>query len=172
MAKKSAGILLYRINNNLLEILLVHPGGPFWAKKDLGSWSIPKGEFADDEIPLEAAKREFKEETGIDVSGEFIELTPIRQHSGKIVHGFAIKGDIDPKSIKSNTFEMEWPPKSGQKQAFLEIDRGEWFNLGNGKIKINKFQAALLDELAKKLNMEDQLSINESSDHSPQLGLF
>lgn len=161
MAKKSAGILLYRIVNNSLEILLVHPGGPFWAKKDLGSWSIPKGEFSDDENPLEAARREFKEEIGVDINGEFIELTPIKQRSGKIVHGFAVKADIDPKLIKSNTFEMEWPPKSGQKQSFLEIDKGEWFNLADGKIKINKFQIALLDELAVKLNMANQQILNK-----------
>jgi len=128
MAKKSAGILLYRIKNNSAEVLLVHPGGPFWAKKDLGSWSIPKGEFSDNENPIEAAKREFQEEIGLEIKGKFIELTPIKQNSGKIVLD-CDRGDIDPKSIKSNVFEMEWPPKSGKKQSFPEIDKGEWLIL-------------------------------------------
>ena len=116
MEKKSAGILLYRLKNKFLEVLLVHPGGPFWTKKDLGAWSIPKGEFTKDENPLDAAKREFQEELGIDCTGEFIPLTPIKQRGGKIVHAWALEGDIAPNQIKSNTFEMEWPPKSGRKQ--------------------------------------------------------
>jgi len=158
MAKKSAGILLYRIKDDLLEVFLVHPGGPFWVKKDLGSWSIPKGEFTDDEVPLEAAKREFKEETGMDVDGDFLELTPVKQKSGKIVYGFAIEKNINSEAIKSNTFEMEWPPKSGKKQPFLEIDKGEWFNLADGRSKINKYQLAFLQELSERLNMADQMS--------------
>src|SRR2546422_40260 len=128
MSKKSAGILLYRIKNKNPEVFLVHPGGPFWAKKDLGAWSIPKGELSDNEAPLDAAKREFKEETGMDINGKFIELTPVTQKGGKLVYAFALEGEIDPDEIKCNTFEMEWPPRSGKKQEFPEIDRSGWFN--------------------------------------------
>src|SRR5674476_604456 len=113
MQKKSAGILLYRFQNNLPEVLLVHPGGPFWAKKDLGVWSIPKGEFEADENPLDAAKREVKEETGIKVQGDFIELTPVKQKSGKVIYAWALQGNFNLEEIQSNTFEIEWPPKSG-----------------------------------------------------------
>src|ERR1700733_5557461 len=109
----SAGILLYRLKHKHLEILLVHPGGPFWKNKDLGSWSIPKGEFTTGEDALQAAKREFLEEIGSTITGDYIELTPVKQKSGKIVYAWACQGDIDPKKIKSNSFEMEWPPKSG-----------------------------------------------------------
>lgn len=179
MAKKSAGILLYRLTNHILEILAVHPGGPFWAKKDLGSWTIPKGEFTDEEPPLDAAKREFLEEIGIDISGKFIELTPIKQNSGKMVYAFAVQGDIDPETIKSNTFEMEWPPKSGKKQAFPEIDKGGWFNVPQAKQKLLEPQTALIDELAKKLNLtEEQLknkitdNLNSNKTNPPQLDLF
>lgn len=154
--KKSAGILLYRIKDNNLEILAVHPGGPFWAKKDTNAWSIPKGEFTDDENPLDAAKREFTEETGITISGNFIELTPIKQNSGKIVYAFAMQGDLDPQNIKSNTFEMEWPPKSGKKQTFPEIDKGEWFNVTLAKQKLIASQIPLVDELANRLNLKSE----------------
>jgi len=155
MDKKSAGILLYRLTNSKLEVLLVHPGGPFWAKKNLQSWSIPKGEFTEEENPFAAAKREFEEEIGIPLSGNFIELTPIRQKSGK--------RNIDPKLIESNTFEIEWPQESGIKQSFPEIDRGEWFDVTKVKLKINESQAALIDELILKLNLtKDQIS-NDSN---------
>ncbi len=158
MEKKSAGILLYRLTNSKLEVLLVHPGGPFWAKKDLHCWSIPKGEFTEEEGPLAAAKREFKEEIGIPLSGNFIELNPIKQKNGKTVFCYACEGDIDPKLIESNTFEIDWPPKSGIKQSFPEIDRGEWFDITIGKLKINESQATLIDELILKLNLtKDQL---------------
>jgi predicted NUDIX family NTP pyrophosphohydrolase len=151
MEKRSAGILLFRFKNNSLEVLLVHPGGPFWAKKDLKSWSIPKGEFRDEEDPLQAAKREFEEEIGIPLSGNLIELSPIRQKGGKVVHCYACEGDVDPKIIKSNSFEMEWPPKSGKKQFFPEIDCGEWFKITEGKIKINESQVDFINELVEKL---------------------
>jgi len=149
MFKKSAGILLYRVKNKFLEVFLVHPGGPFWAKKDLGVWSIPKGEFKEDENPLDAAKREFQEEIGIYCSGDFIPLTSIKQKNGKVVYAWALKNDIAPNQIKSNIFEMEWPPKSGKKQEFPEIDRGEWFGVLEAKQKINKSQVALIEELMK-----------------------
>ncbi len=154
MAKKSAGILLYRITNKKTEVLIVHPGGPFWMKKDLGAWSVPKGEFEDDEIPLDAAIREFEEEMGDKLSGEFIQLTPVKQKSGKVVYVFALERDFDISKIKSNTFSMEWPPKSGKTQEFPEIDRGEWFDLETGKKKLNEYQASFIDELEGKLNLK------------------
>ncbi len=126
-SKKSAGILLYRLVNETTEVLLVHPGGPFWSKKDLGAWSIPKGEFDEDENPLDAAIREMEEETGLKTSGDFIELTPLKQKSGKLVYAWALQKDIDPEKIKSNHFEIEWPPKSGTKRSFPEIDKAAWF---------------------------------------------
>ena len=156
MVKKSAGILLYRVKNKFLEVFLVHPGGPFWAKKDLGVWSIPKGEFTEDENPLDAAKREFQEEIGIYCTGEFIPLTAAKQKGGKIVYAWALEGDIDPNQIKSNTFEIEWPPKSGKKQEFPEIDKGEWFNISEAKQKINKNQVALIEELMSKLDFTEK----------------
>jgi predicted NUDIX family NTP pyrophosphohydrolase len=159
LEKKSAGILLFRLTNLKLEVLLVHPGGPLWAKKDLNSWSIPKGEFTEDENPLDAAKREIEEEIGIPLSGNFMELTPVRQKSGKQVLCYACEGNIDPHIIKSNTFEIEWPAKSGRKQSFPEIDRGEWFDVAKGKLKINESQVALIDELVLKLSLtKDQVS--------------
>jgi len=153
MSKKSAGILLYRFENDLPEIFLVHSGGPFWAKKDLGAWSIPKGEFEADENPLDAAKREVEEETGIKVSGEFIELTPVKQKSGKIIYAWAQEKDINPAQITSNNFEIEWPPKSGKKKAFPEIDKAAWFNMDEAKKRIVEEQASLIKELENKLNI-------------------
>lgn len=149
--KKSAGTLLYRYNKQKPEFFLVHPGGPFWKNKDAGAWSIPKGEFADDEDGLQAAKREFKEETGHSVAGEFIPLAPVKQKGGKTIYAWAIEGDIDTAAIKSNTFEMEWPPRSGKKQEFPEVDRGEWFSAEQAKEKINPSQAALIEELINRL---------------------
>lgn len=154
MHKNSAGILLYRFNDNSLEVLLVHPGGPYFTKKDSGAWSIPKGEFMPEENPLDAAKREFKEETGLGILGtDFIELSPIEQKNNKTVYAWAIPGNIDTSIIKSNTFELEWPPKSGRKQTFPEIDKGAWFDVSIAKTKINERQVPLLEELVKKLNL-------------------
>ena len=149
--KKSAGILLYRLRNKQCEVFLVHPGGPFWKNKDLGSWSIPKGEFDDSEDPLAAAQREFEEETGIACTGEFIPLEPVRQKSGKRVFAWALEMDIDPGSIKSNLFSMEWPPKSGQSKEFPEIDKGQWFDPVEAKQKINSYQSPLIDQLLQEL---------------------
>ncbi len=151
MTKTSAGILMYRRTGEGLEVFLVHPGGPFWAKKDLGAWSIPKGEFSGGEDPLEAAKREFREETGLDADGEFIALEPIKQPGGKWVHAWALEGDCDPHKIESNTFAMEWPPRSGRKKEFPEIDRARWFTLVEAEKRINKGQVALLEQLHRKL---------------------
>ena len=152
MAKKqSAGVVLYRLRDSKVEIFLVHPGGPFWAKKDAGAWSIPKGEFADDENPLATAKREFAEETGCIIDGDFIELTPVKQPGGKLVYAWAIEGDCRAESIKSNLFTLEWPPRSGKRKEFPEVDRAAWFDLTTAKDKILKGQVALLEDLQRKL---------------------
>ncbi len=147
MPKTSAGLLMYRSQEGALEVFLVHPGGPFWAKKDLGSWSIPKGEFDPDDDPLASAKREFEEETGFAAVGEFKLLAPLKQPSGKIVHAWAFEGDCDPKAINSNTFSIEWPPRSGKMQAFPEVDRAGWFTIDAAKKKILKGQVGFLEEL-------------------------
>ncbi len=155
MAKLSAGLLVYRVKDKTIEVFLVHPGGPFWAKKDEGSWSIPKGEYTATEDPLEAAKREFKEETGFDPpTSKMIELQPIKQPSGKIVSVWAVEGDFDAGKIRSNLFSMEWPPKSGRQQEFPEVDRAEWFKLGEARIKILKGQIGFLDQLSTLLQFK------------------
>ncbi|MBB3970890.1 NUDIX domain-containing protein [Mucilaginibacter phyllosphaerae] len=149
MTKQSAGILLYRHKNGLLQVFLVHPGGPFFRKKDDGAWSVPKGEFTDDEDALAAAKREFEEEVGKPVTGDFIKLQPVKQKSGKVVHAWAVEGDIDHETIVSNTFEIEWPPRSGKRASFPEIDRAGWFSADVAKLKIIPGQVGLIDELEK-----------------------
>ena len=147
--KQSAGILLYRKTDDTLQVFLVHPGGPFFKNKDAGAWSIPKGEFLDDEEPLAAAKREFAEETGQPIDGEFITLGSVKLKSGKTVYAWAIEGDIDHETIVSNTFELEWPPRSGKKIVVPEIDRAGWFKLPTAKQKINSAQAAFIEKLEK-----------------------
>ncbi|MFZ0391246.1 MAG: NUDIX domain-containing protein [Calditrichia bacterium] len=147
MPKKSAGILMYRIKDSQVRVLLLHMGGPFWAKKDAGAWSIPKGEYGEDEEPQQAARREFREETGSEINGPFIPLAPLQQKGGKWVHAFAAEGDFNPGSLKSNTFPLEWPPKSGRMQEFPEADRAAWFDLPQAREKILKSQIPLLDEL-------------------------
>ncbi len=152
MAKLSAGLLVYRVKDKTVEVFLVHPGGPFWAKKDGGAWSIPKGEYTSEENPLEAAKREFKEETGFEPpAGKMMELQPIKQPSGKVVIAWAVEGDFDAGKINSNTFSMEWPPKSGKQQEFPEVDRAEWFSLEEAKAKILKGQAGFIEQLIENL---------------------
>jgi predicted NUDIX family NTP pyrophosphohydrolase len=150
MAKQSAGLLMYRVREDVLEVLLVHPGGPFWRNKDEGAWSIPKGEFGDEESALDAALREFEEETGLRPEGPFMALTPVKQKSGKVVHAWAFEGDCDPGRIRSNTFAMEWPRGSGRLQEFPEIDRAAFFSLDEARAKINPGQARLIDELAHR----------------------
>ena len=147
MPKQSAGILLYRKINDQLEVFLVHPGGPFFKNKDDGVWSIPKGEFLDDEDALIAAKREFLEETGQSIDGEFIKLKPVKLKSGKTVYAWAVEGNIDQELIVSNLFEMEWPPRSSKMASFAEVDRAAWFEPAVAKVKINPAQIALIDEL-------------------------
>jgi predicted NUDIX family NTP pyrophosphohydrolase len=151
-AKRSAGILLYRLNGGEPEVLLVHPGGPFWAKKDEGAWSIPKGEYEDGEDPEACARREFAEETGAELApGELADLGSVKQKSGKQVTAWAVEGDLDPVTVTSNTFEMEWPPRSGTRQSFPEVDRAEWFDLDTAREKLNPAQTAFLDRLAERL---------------------
>jgi predicted NUDIX family NTP pyrophosphohydrolase len=148
MPSKSAGIIAYRKRRNL-EILLVHPGGPFWRNKDLGAWSIPKGEYAEEEDAETAARREFAEELGFEPAVPLIALGEVKQRGGKIVTAFAAQLDIDVSSIRSNTFEMEWPPRSRKRQVFPEVDRAEWFTLEKAREKINAGQRPLLDRLAQ-----------------------
>lgn len=148
MAKRSAGILAYRFHNSILQVLMVHPGGPFFAKKDIGVWSIPKGEYAEGENPLAAAQREFLEEVGIPVSGNFRQLTPVKLKSGKTVSAWAVEADIELGGFVSNTFQMEWPPKSGRTIEIPEVDRAEWMDIATARQKINAGQVALLTELA------------------------
>lgn len=150
MPPKSAGILLFRKSSRSTEVFLVHPGGPFWAKKDLQAWSLPKGEFHEQEDPLEAARREFFEETGMNPEGNFLELTPVRMKSGKWLYAWALEGEINPAEIRSNTFEIEWPPHSGKKQSFPEVDKGAWFDLRLAKEKISPSQLPFLQEFAEK----------------------
>ena len=150
--RRSAGILLHRRREGRLEVLLVHPGGPFWANRDEGAWTIPKGEYEEGEDALDAARREFTEETGFAVEGPFRELAPVRQRSGKIVRAWAVEGDCDVAAIRSNTFCMEWPPRSGRTAEFPEVDRGEWFTIEEARVKILAAQAPLLDELARRVS--------------------
>jgi predicted NUDIX family NTP pyrophosphohydrolase len=154
MPSKSAGLLLYRESIEGLEVLLVHPGGPFWAKKDDGAWSIPKGEFADGEDPLAAAKREFKEETGVQPDGEFVPLEPLKQPGGKLVFAWAVRSDFDPSTLDSNKFSMEWPPKSGRQQEFPEVDHAAWFAVEFASRKVLKGQVPFLDQLRRKVDAE------------------
>ena len=146
MAKQSAGLLMYRKREGRLEVLLVHPGGPFWAKKDLGAWSIPKGEFAGDEDALSAAIREFQEETGLSAHPPFLPLGSANQ-SGKRVQAWAFEGDCDPETLVSNQFEMEWPPRSGKRVRFAEVDRGAWFALPEARGKMLAAQVQFLERL-------------------------
>jgi predicted NUDIX family NTP pyrophosphohydrolase len=153
MPKRSAGILMYRQPRAGIELLLVHPGGPFWAKKDWGAWSIPKGEYGESEDPLTVAQREFEEETGARAHGDFLALGDIVQAGRKIVTAWAVEGDFDPATLKSNEFELEWPPRSGRTASFPEIDRAEWFAPAEARRKIlsgqSEFIARLLTVIAK-----------------------
>jgi predicted NUDIX family NTP pyrophosphohydrolase len=149
--RTSAGILLYRKKNNFMEVFLVHPGGPFWKGKENGAWSIPKGEFSEGEDPLTVAKREFNEETGQTIDGNFVELTPIKQKGGKMVYAWAVEGHADAETIVSNTFKTEWPYKSGKWITIPEVDKAGWFSTEEAKEKINLAQAELIEDLIKRL---------------------
>lgn len=152
MPKQAAGILLYRRRAGRLEVLLAHPGGPLWARKDLGAWTIPKGQFTDGELPLDAAKREFEEEMGSAPSGEFQPLGTLKQPSGKVIHAWAAESDFDTTTVKSNLFELEWPPKSGRTSEFPEVDRAEWYSIEDARLKIIKGQAPFLERLLEITN--------------------
>jgi predicted NUDIX family NTP pyrophosphohydrolase len=150
VTKRSAGLLLFRRNERGIEVLLVHPGGPFWTRKDLGAWSIAKGEYEEGEEPLAAARREFQEETGFVIEGAFLELGTIRQAGGKVVSVWGIEGDCDPAKLTSNRFQMEWPPRSGSMKEFPEVDRGAWFTLPEAHDRILASQRPFLDRIAEK----------------------
>jgi predicted NUDIX family NTP pyrophosphohydrolase len=152
MAKRSAGLLMYRWHNGHLEVFLVHPGGPFWAKKDLGAWSISKGEYVEGELPLDAARREFEEETGFVAQGDFLELGAVQQAGGKVVSAWAFAGDCDPSNLISNRCEIEWPPRSGRQIEIPEVDRGSWFSIADAKERILKSQAPFLERLSRLLS--------------------
>ncbi len=152
MPKRSAGLLMYRRQNGHLEVFLVHPGGPFWAKKDLGAWSISKGEYLEGELPLEAAQREFHEETGFAAQGDFLELGTVKQAGGKEVSAWAFEGDCDPGQLISNRCEIEWPPRSGRKIEIPEVDRASWFSIAEGRERILKSQAPFLERLSGLLS--------------------
>jgi predicted NUDIX family NTP pyrophosphohydrolase len=152
MTKQSAGILMYRGAGPLLELLLVHPGGPFWAKKDQGAWSIPKGEYGEGEELLACAIREFEEELGSPLPhGEYVALGALKQPSRKVIAAYAVEGEFDPASLRSNHFEMEWPPKSGRRQSFPEVDRAQWFGVAEARAKIQPGQAPFIDRLLAKI---------------------
>ena len=152
MPKQSAGLLLFREIHGQLEVMLVHPGGPFWAKKDDGAWSIPKGEFTSAEDPLAAARREFEEELGAPVDGEFIPLGVIKQPGGKLVHAWAVGAEFDPAQLKSSPFSIEWPRRSGRQQEFPEVDRAGWFSIDRARTKILKGQIEFLDRLIERFS--------------------
>lgn len=151
MVKTSAGLLMYRTSGGVLEVLLVHPGGPFWKNKDDGAWSIPKGEVEPGEDLLATAKREFHEELGLEAAGPFLELAPVKQKGGKIVHAWAFEGDCDPAAISSNTFSIQWPPKSGRQTEFPEVDRAQFFDLQTARSKVNQGQVPLLEEVEARV---------------------
>jgi predicted NUDIX family NTP pyrophosphohydrolase len=151
MVKRSAGLLMYRRKSNGVEVFLVHPGGPFWAAKDAGAWMIPKGEYGEDEEPLAAAKREFREETGFEPGQDFIDLGQVKQTGGKLVNAWAFEGDCDPARLVSNSCLLEWPPRSNRMIEIPEVDRGAWFRLAAARGAILKSQAPFLDVLAEKL---------------------
>jgi predicted NUDIX family NTP pyrophosphohydrolase len=155
MAKRSAGLIMYRWRESHLEVFLVHPGGPFWASKDKGAWSIPKGEYADGEEPFEAAKREFFEETGFAPEGKFLELGSITQSGGKIVIAWAVEGDCDPSRLTSNLCQVKWPPRSGRVVEFPEVDRGDWFSIPAAREHILKNQEPLLNRLCTGLQLSE-----------------
>jgi len=152
MPKCSAGLMMYRRRPPNVEVFLVHPGGPFFAKKDLGAWTIPKGEYLEEESPLDAAKREFQEETGFPVTESFLDLGSIKQAGGKIVSAWAFEGDCDPSTMISNDCEVEWPPRSGRLIEIPEADRGAWFSIDEAKARIKSTQIPLLDRLMTALN--------------------
>jgi predicted NUDIX family NTP pyrophosphohydrolase len=163
MKKISAGLLMFRMRSARMEFLLVHPGGPYWQRKNFGSWSIPKGEYAQGQDPLEAAKREFEEETGYVPSGNFLTLGEIKQAGGKVVAAWAFEGDCDPRKIRSNTFSMEWPPKSGKMREFPEVDRADWFSPEDARKHILEGQSGFLERCLAHIGPAAENSIHHST---------
>jgi predicted NUDIX family NTP pyrophosphohydrolase len=159
MPKQSAGILLYRINGARTEVFLVHPGGPYWAKKDIAGWSMPKGELVEGEEPLAGAQREFKEETGHELTGLFSPLGTLRPSGGKVIHAWAHRGDCDPATIVSNTIEIEWPPRSGKRLTIPEVDRAAWFSLDQAAVKLHRGQVEFLARLETLIGPEGKNSL-------------
>jgi predicted NUDIX family NTP pyrophosphohydrolase len=172
MKKYSVGILLFRFKDRKLEVMLVHPGGPFWAKKDEGAWSIPKGLMEENENPLDAAKREFREETGFEIEGEFIDLGEIRQPDGKIIHVWALEKDLDVTEIVSNKFTIEWPRNSGRMQEYPEVDKASWFDIKQAKKKILKGQIGFIEKLVEILNYIPGKEYLDKKDKYKQATLF
>jgi len=173
--KLSAGILLYRRSDSGIMVLLVHPGGPYWAKKDDGAWSIPKGEYEPEADAFDAARRELEEETGFRAEGDFIPLDSVKQPSGKVVTAWAVGAQWDPSNLRSNTFSIEWPPRSGRQQEFPEVDRAEWFSLGAAQRKLLKGQVPFLERLARVLSVqveEGPIGTSTNSSGDPQGSLF
>jgi predicted NUDIX family NTP pyrophosphohydrolase len=160
--QQSAGLVLFRRRPDGLEVLLIHPGGPFWSRRDLGAWSIPKGGYQPGEAPIDAARREFQEETGFSVDGPFLPLKPVRQAGGKVVTAWAVEGDLDASAVHSTTFSMEWPPKSGRQREFPEVDRAEWFPLRVAEEKILAGQRPLIEELPSVVDSPVNLTKRES----------
>lgn len=172
MAKKSsAGLLLFRRRGGL-EIFLVHPGGPLWAKKGAGAWSIPKGEFEEGEDPLQVAKREFTEETGFPIDGEFRQLDALKQPGGKIIHAWSIEADCDASRVRSNLFSMEWPPKSGRMQSFPEVDRAEWFTIPEARKRIIAGQVGFVDQLTSRLRLANRQQPQSSNSANSEEQVF
>lgn len=161
MAKLSAGLLLFRKTHGEVEVMLVHPGGPLWATKDEGAWSIPKGEYLLGEDPFAAARREFTEETGFEADGRFVALGQVKQPGGKLVTAWALEKDLDVSRIRSNSFSMEWPPRSGRIEHFPEVDRGEWFSLGRARGKIGRGQIPFLDRLVRETGTVDEVEAGD-----------
>jgi predicted NUDIX family NTP pyrophosphohydrolase len=155
--KRSAGVMAYRVRAQLPEVFLVHPGGPFWTKKDDGAWSIPKGLYTDTEDPLAAARREFEEETGIAIANSFVDLGEFKQPGGKLISAWAVEADLNAAEVRSNTFEMEWPPKSGRRQSFPEVDRAAWFDFETAGRKLIKGQVPILMALAGYLGLTKKI---------------
>jgi predicted NUDIX family NTP pyrophosphohydrolase len=163
MGKSSAGLLLYRVRDGKVQILAVHPGGPLFARRDAGVWSIPKGEPEPGEDLLEAARREFAEETGLAPAGPFLPLEPVRQKGGKVVHAWAVEGDWDPSRLESNMFRLEWPPGSGRIGEFPEIDRAEWLSVEEARRRLNPAQVALVEELVRRLEQGTDIAAGSPS---------
>jgi predicted NUDIX family NTP pyrophosphohydrolase len=159
MPKRSAGLMMYRRSTTGLEVLLVHPGGPLWAGKDQGAWTLPKGEYGPDENPLAAARREFEEETGFPATGDFLELGTIKQKSGKVVTAWAFEGDCNPDKLRSNTCEIEWPPRSGRRLEIPEVDRGRWFSMEEARNYIREEQRPLLGNLRTLTRHQERVDL-------------